>query len=157
MADVKDGLMAYVKFFAESMAEMGGPKGSASMYSILLKHGTPKVGSPWPSGLKRGRMKMCFKNAQMIALFDDRYTYCEGLAQNMIATLHGWLEDADGNVIDPTWKNAPACAYLGVRFKTEYVRESVVRTRLWTSLLDNYEERWPLLSGATPLESALHL
>lgn len=71
----------------------------------------------------------CFANAFRLALEDPSLRYHEGWAcmESSIATHHGWVVDANGEVHDPTWltvvrqpqKAAPPhvtnrCVYMGI-------------------------------------------
>jgi hypothetical protein len=128
----------------------------ASIESLLMKHGKEWMGRKRPKGLRKMRDKECFVNAQMLAVFHpDEYTYCEGLAHSIIAVNHGWVIDRDGNIIDPTWRDPHKCAYIGVPFKTEYIRRVITKTGHWISLWDNYMQMWPLLTGEVKLEEVM--
>ena len=77
----------------------------------------------------------CFHNAFTMAVDNPNLTYCEGYAlASILPVEHAWLEDVDGNVIDPTWKNLPGrgtateAGYFGVRFSTQFLLHAVMES-----------------------------
>ena len=67
-----------------------------------------------PHGVTYGKAKECFGNAFALAAYDDRFTYVEGYAYTpgLISVHHAWIIDADGNVIDNTWRDGGTeCAF----------------------------------------------
>ena len=126
---------------------------------FVLQHGHNWTAIPFPQGrfkLRRGRMKRCFQNAFNWAQeFPQDLTYVEGYACRIIPIHHAWCVDRDGNVIDPTWKNQQDCEYFGVPFSLKFVRDTILRTRMYTSMIDNYFEGHPLLMGTQKIEDAL--
>lgn len=82
-----------------------------------------------------GRPKFCFQNAAERAFGDPRLTYCEGFAATVIATHHAWCIDADGLVVETTWKPHASGhrgqGYIGIPFPTEFLRQTIVATRVW--------------------------
>jgi len=128
------------------------------LHGFLLKHGTFMLGRRRPKGFRKQANKMCYRNAQQMAvLYPDQYTYCEGIACGIIPTQHGWLVDTDGNVIDPTWRNPEKATYFGVKVRHPYLAQFVVRHKLWTSVLGCYTHQCDLLTGVTPPDAALYL
>lgn len=106
-------------------------KGIASMQEhpelttegYVLEHGERFTPQPLPKGIKRGTIKECFRNAALLAMDSDEYTYVEGIAHmGIIPMHHAWVVDKQGNVIDNTWRT-PGLSYLGVKFpKKELMR-----------------------------------
>lgn len=100
---------------------------------IVLKHGIERRGSPLPPGIRKMRVKECFKNAFEISL-DHNLTYCEGLAVRTgldIPIHHAWCVDDDKRVIDPTWRDAEECSYLGVEIEPFALLKVVARKRVY--------------------------
>lgn len=79
-----------------------------------------------PPGVEYGRAKECFTNAFNLAVHDEssRFTYVEGYAYTpgVMACTHAWVIDADGNVIDPTWRDGgyecPFCEEGTIYFRS---------------------------------------
>lgn len=122
---------------------------------FILKHATPAVCTQLVDDDLRGEPKQCFYNAQMLAINDPTLTYVEGYAQSVIPIHHGWCRDADGCVIDPTWKDPEGKLYFGVGFRTEYVRQQILDTGFAGSLILNDRDQFKLLRGLTPLTESL--
>lgn len=116
---------------------------------------------------KRMPRRECYSNSQMILLladFERRLTYVEGFALALIPLMHGWL-DLNGKVIDVTLRHKPRRnrsalrdrvlgdwtderQYHGVRLSTEYVRRKIVEREASGTLIDDWGQHWPLLTGA---------
>jgi hypothetical protein len=112
------------------------------------------------------KIKECYFNAQMLLADDigaNRLSYVEGYASGVIPVLHGWCE-INGKVIDLTmrfWKNdsmiehPPYGAgvfgetqdrqYIGVKIPRKIVLDRMLKHKEASSLLDDFENRWPLL------------
>ena len=108
--------------------------------------------------------KQCFSNAQQIVLGDYTGTllYAEGYALGAASfpVHHGWVVIGE-KVIDLTWKTPkpsrgklgmhvlgalPAdWAYQGVIFSQEQIRENVLQTGYYQTLIDDWRGHWPLL------------
>lgn len=100
--------------------------------------------------------KQCFYNAQMLTINDSSGTikYVEGIAHNLIPTTHGWNE-INGKLIDVTWKDKKgsytigtvpeSSSYKGVVIDTRKVRQQIDRSGMASSLLDNWQEKFPML------------
>jgi len=111
-------------------AEMQGDIRYACAEEFVLKHGrayqSPAKDYCLPNW--RGRMKMCFLNATVIALRCLPLTYVEGFAINLVPCAHAWVINPKGQVIDPTWTDAPNAVYYGVAFRTAFLRQQVVES-----------------------------
>ena len=95
---------------------------------------------------RRGKLKECFTNAFFLAQrWQDELTYVEGYALSIIPILHAWCVDNKGNVIDNTWEE-PGHSYFGVPFKWQYVFDTVLKKGTY-GVIDNFEQRFPLLKG----------
>jgi hypothetical protein len=133
-----NGLVQYMAMMAGMRPDREGME-FTSMEGLLLKKGLEfKVGEFTHEGEK----KECFMNAYLLAERDDTVVYCEGFGCSLIPTLHAWCVRFDGTVVDPTWDNASG--YIGIPFKLEYVRKTILR-RGYYGVIDNYNERFPLL------------
>jgi len=134
------------------------------MEEFVLEHGRPFLPQRLPDDYTKGEPQQCYKNSQELIVFrhqvnGDTLTYCEGYAAGIIPVLHGWLVNQRGEVIDRTWtgkrrtSGAPlAVEYYGVPFRSDYVRRMVVKSKSWLSLIDNWEDEWPLLTKPVPVE-----
>lgn len=82
----------------------------------------------WPRWVPRGVKQECFRNASLLALSENGLTYCEGYACDLfIPVLHAWVIDAEGRVIDNTWKQTGQQGYWGVAVKTGFLRDQLLR------------------------------
>lgn len=123
-----------------------------SVHQFVLDHGRMFTITP-KSFPRTGKMKECFKNALALAIRRN-LTYCEGYAINIIPTIHAWCIDKDGNVIDPTWENAKE--YYGVPFQTDYVLDFTDRHGVYDSVVENWRDKWPLITGAIDPKTVIH-
>ena len=107
----------------------------------------------------------CYMNAQRLVnlLERDDVRYAEGYAQGaaFMPVLHGWVVLPSGAVFDPTWKptqhggSDQSCglagdipmgwAYRGVIFSHEEVTAHMVATKMWATMIDNWQDGFPLL------------
>lgn len=97
----------------------------------------------------------CFNNSYLAAVASrGNLRYVEGYAYSRFLPVHhAWNIDGEGRVVDTTWcakeeddlieRPKVGTAYYGVIFPTEYVRST--RTKDNTSVIDQWEKRWPLL------------
>jgi hypothetical protein len=75
--------------------------------------------------------------------------YVEGIASASFEsapfpTLHAWLIDPRGRVVDPTWRESEHCTYFGIPFHSEYVLKTI-RTCGPCPMIDNRINRWELV------------
>lgn len=119
--------------------------------------------------------KSCYMNAQRIVTYGllkhvGDVHYVEGVAVgNSIPVDHAWIT-LNGKVIDLTWGPMKKVAhkdriylrrtsrvlgvlpegyeYLGIEFTEEQVMKYLIAHGMYSSLLDDYECRWPVLRGA---------
>lgn len=129
-------------------------------HGLVLAHGIGRycIRDRW-AGVRRGRMQMCYKNATKLMTGDpERWIYCEGYAIRgeigFVVGAHAFLLDRNNGfeVVDPTWRNTKAGAYLGVPINPRFVLHQMIANRSY-GLLDNWPNL-PLLS--TPVEDWLH-
>ena len=117
------------------------------MDDFILQNGQAFQHAPLPEGIKRGKMKMCYQNAAILALDNPKLIYCEGYAHSIIHTAHAFCVTEDGFVVDPTWKDGKD--YYGVLFKTEFLRETILK-RKYYGIIDDWQNHWPIFT--TPKE-----
>lgn len=89
--------------------------------------------------------RKCFRRALRLILCNPGLIYCEGYAKVLIPTLHAWCVDAEGRIHDPVWGNHGA-DYHGIAFNRDYVLGYHKSHETFDSLIDNWQEDWPLLS-----------
>jgi hypothetical protein len=98
-----------------------------SVEDIVSKIGRFDVVSPLPTGIKRGKAKLCFMNAFRL-MSNEGYTYVEGIAMpadTLFPVHHGWCVDEFNHVIDPTWVDG--AAYLGVHLRKLFVYQRALK------------------------------
>ncbi len=127
-------------------------------------------------GTQRFAVKQCYYNSQILLMntvfLDNRHElrYVEGYAMGIIPIPHGWLT-LNGKVVDLTMRlrenlkrKSPVnrkrlmdralgefpeeFEYCGVTFETKHVQQEIVRTGLARTLIDDWENQWPLLKIA---------
>src|SRR4051794_30720414 len=114
---------------------------------FLLDNGIEFNWSPLPKRLRQRQPKQCYHNALALAVRGrGRYVYVEGVATNIIPVDHAWCYDrATGRIVDNTWSEGTA--YLGIPFRTAYVRACLWRERV---ALMNIEDGYPVITGEHP-------
>lgn len=142
----------------------GMESSNRSFGRFVLDYGAEWASQAVPRQYEGGIPKRCFGNCQEILFSkqgrEDGLTYIEGYACSggvkiPFPTLHAWLVDPDGNVIDPTWEDAETSTYYGVPFTPEYVRRATREAHVGISLIDNFESRWELLRKPELAEEAV--
>jgi hypothetical protein len=109
--------------------------------SFVLNHAKKqKRGIKLPSGIVKGELKNCFKNATVLALSSPNFKYFEGYAVSItgIPVLHAWVEDKNKNIIDNTWKDPHKCFYLGVYFNDTILRKELIKNEVYGLLNFGY-------------------
>lgn len=121
---------------------------------FVLQHGEIFDPIPLPDGYEYWPEKACFGNALMLAELSD-LTYVEGYALGPadFPIHHAWAVDADGRLIDVTWRALredteqrvpmPGGAYLGIRFAIGRADDAI-----WNgdaTVLDDWKRGWPIL------------
>lgn len=79
-----------------------------------------------------------------------------------LAMEHAWLTQVDtpGCAYDPTWPDAviAEAAYIGIAFRSEYVREMHLRSRKQQfSVLITPWAGWPLLTGQDKIKKVMYV
>ena len=127
----------------------------SSMEHFVLDNGEYFESPEYPLPARfRGEPKMCYSNSfdmlvgygmscpkAVDAIYCEGYAYTEGL----IPLPHAWLLSKDGEVLETTWDHA-GDEYYGVAFDSGFVRDTLLSKGSY-GVIDNVEERWPLLSG----------
>lgn len=116
---------------------------------FVLEYGWWYEPVEFPKHLVRGTPDQCHTNAVNLALDNDSWIYCEGYAlfkETSLPVVHAWVADGSGNAIDNTWPQ-PGVAYAGVPFKSLFVNTTALRNRAIVSLLEDYQNDYPLRSG----------
>lgn len=107
---------------------------SVNPMKLLLTHGHHYCFDHRSFRGKRGKVHGCYENAAKIALDDPEFTYVEGYVGVLIPIEHAWVIGLDGCVRDPTLRNTKdnrVTEYFGIPFKTDYLRRTIVRTKVW--------------------------
>lgn len=103
-----------------------------SRATLQLDHGREYRVTEKTYAGKRQRAKMCYRNAALLAMSDDSLTYVEGYVTTFgIPLEHAFCVDSEGNVVDPTLKPDLEHAYYGVPFRMSFVREELIRRKVW--------------------------
>lgn len=134
-------------------AKMPGIGDYDSFEEFVVRNGRPFVAQPLPRKYRRGAPKLCFYNATTLAI-RRKLVYVEGYA--LLATVggfpihHAWCVEPDtATVIDVTATNLTD--YWGIAFSTKYLADRWKRETkkshgsINCSLIDSWEDRWPLL------------
>lgn len=102
--------------------------GTNLYFRFLLNHGEAFTYQSKPVRYRWGQMKQCFRNAAVLAITYPELTYVEGYASSVIPMPHAWVIDANGLVIDNTWRtlHTEKPDYFGVRFATAYLRRRLL-------------------------------
>jgi hypothetical protein len=87
----------------------------------------------------QGEQGKCYNHSMDLVLRHPELTYVEGLSLGIISYQHAWVVDANGRVIDGTWKE-PGLEYFGIPIQTAYLKQHALKTG-WPSLLDNHLSR----------------
>jgi hypothetical protein len=112
------------------------------LHDYLLENSTePRQGQPLPDGYERGTPKECFKNASQLVA-DHQFVsgnptlqYCEGVVtmkgEPTLSILHGWVVDAQGNVIDNTLPDPENWDYMGIVYPWSQYSEFLLQTGMY--------------------------
>lgn len=101
-------------------------------YDFLLKHSRVWEARHCPEAWANVVPRECFRNAGLLALSNPELTYVEGVAvAHAIPTAHAWCVTPEGIVVDPTWANPEEAAYIGIPFKTAFLKRRLADTEGW--------------------------
>lgn len=167
----------YIQMIAAAQRQSGNGSGT---HCLILEHGREFLPAKHPEGFGYAEPKQCYTNAVAMAIpgylkldatgeppwyrtvveyIKDRFVYCEGVAipsvNGLIPVDHAWVWDrSTGKLYDPTPVRGGWGSYFGIPFRTEYVaRLWQDKTKTNAPVIDNWEQRWPLLK-MTPSEFA---
>lgn len=91
----------------------------------------------------------CFHNAYiLVSRYRNELFYAEGYAHKKDSPMpihHAWAVTANGEFIDPTWKDG--IDYFGVPFDFEYVTGIAFRAEEFSGVIFNHRDQCPLLTG----------
>lgn len=183
-ASAEGGIEEYLRSMVEHLERAGCAKregyGYATVYEYFLDNGKSYSSSPLtPEQLNLIKIeiqrhkilykpKQCFYNAQTLSQHNRGCKYVEGFmisAGVPIIIAHAW-NSIDGKVVDFTMSHSnggkpilgvipDGWEYFGTEFPSSMISALWARTGTSTPLVDNVEERFPLLKKRTvkpPLE-----
>jgi len=132
-----------------------------NLYHIVAELGTGYVGRSLPTCYEARTPGLCFMNATEDMWHDGRKTlrYCEGYVlpgDVELPIAHAWCVDSDGLVVDTTLADPVGWEYYGVLLRRDYVYKTITDGGYY-GVLDNWQDRWPLLSGSHHWEDAVIL
>lgn len=146
LTPAQETLLEYVGFMAGVLESNKCPDG-LNDYRLIIKVGQWWTPQALPAKYKYGEVKHCFANAYRLAKRSNgKLRYCEGIAHGIIPTHHAWCVDAEGKVVDPTWRTRPDdehahnpddMAYYGVSFDIDFVIENLLKNGHYGLLLGN--------------------
>lgn len=132
-----------------------------TLQHLVLQHGVGRycTANKW-AGIRRGAIKNCYGNAaQLVYSNPDRFIYVEGYGcreeLGLVVGEHAWVLDRSRGfeVLDVTWRNTKAGAYLGIPFSYDYLSKQIAEHRYY-GLLDTPWSRWPV--RRLPVSDWLH-
>jgi hypothetical protein len=103
---------------------------------FVLEYGYPFKAVARPKGMRKGRAKKCFVNADRLASRDASYEFAEGYAWNSKIGSpfhHAWCV-SDGVAIDPTLNESEMYEYLGIVIPRGMRSAEISRRRLYAIL-----------------------
>lgn len=98
---------------------------------FVLECGTAYPGRKRPRGVRKMRDRQCFKNATELSLSRPDLTYVEGIGLHIIPCHHAWCVDAEGLVVDPTWRYPEKSEYMGVPIPAKTLCEELMRNMVY--------------------------
>ena len=124
--------------------------GFYNLHHFLLERGQDFEFTPLPEGVPYETPQQCFANSYHCVEDDpERFVYCEGVGHAFLVTDHAWVWDREyKRVLDLTWRHDwehPPLAYMGIPLKWEYA-ERINRERQFYGVLDNWQDKWPILA-----------
>lgn len=126
----------------------------------VLEHGRYYEWSP--HGYRMGPIKQCFRNSIMGTSSYKDLIYVEGYTSTIIPIHHAWLSTKGGRVIDLTLRNNELreseygpIGYFGTPMNREWVMMTSINRKHGCSMIDNWEDGYPLLLNDDLLVEAL--
>lgn len=85
-----------------------------------------------PAEVPPGAPRRCYDNAGNLAL-EQGWAYCEGFAMQpgLFPMHHAWCLTDDGQVVDPTWRQAQDNEYFGVALNEAFLVAHCERIGHW--------------------------
>ena len=108
----------------------------ALLERFVLKHGVEFRGVKRPKGVRKRKMKECFKNSTYGLWEKYEWDYYEGYAMNKriaFPFLHAW-NVKDGVLIDTTLVDPEEYEYIGVKFTQEQIWKEQLKTGVYGML-----------------------
>ena len=121
-----------------------------TLYHFVDELGSDYVGRALPDQYEFDTPKQCYSNSTILCIGYGCLTYCEGYVlpgKIPIPLAHAWCVDSDGGVVDTTLADPTGWEYCGVQIKEEYVIKILSERGYHAGVLDNWQNRWPLLTG----------
>ena len=145
MPTVNDNAFTTVHEYLSVMATMWDRP--YSFEKFVLQHGkqynvAPLKDKHW---LLRGKIKECFCNAALAAMWNKGLTYVEGYACGVIPVLHAWCVDKHGDVVELTWPEV-GTDYYGVPFNRKFLARQLCKTKQY-GLIDSHKDDFGLIRG----------
>jgi hypothetical protein len=107
---------------------------------------------PLPKGFRAGKPGQCHANAANLATKHADVVYVEGFVLSGVMPIrHAWIQLPSGEAVDTTFaglEHVQVAEYFGVPFKTDFVLKKTLEAGAYLTLLDNWQDRWPLLSAS---------
>lgn len=137
----KNSILRYIKMIASKYPEqVYGPEHGLMEFGEFM--GVAAVRPDW---LKFKRSRECYGNSlKYLAsqpLTAKPLRYAEGYAVPRgdwcPPVQHAWLVDADGEVLDPTWKDSSDHVYFGLVFQTLFAFEMLEKACMIPGILAN--------------------
>lgn len=130
LTSVRDHLQVMAEFFDRDDHHQRKDWRYRSIESMILDLGREFTfeRKPRGTGVRMGRMKMCFSNAARASWQRDTLAYCEGYAvgRGSIPCLHAWVSPGDGRAWDVTWRDGGS--YFGIEWDRDWYRAFVARS-----------------------------
>jgi len=140
------------------------------MEHTILVNGCYFQGRDLPSKYHLGIPKLCYGNSIDALERYQKLHYVEGYAQAIIPIQHAWNLDKQGKIVELTLaehqlRPLTGLEYFGIAFKTPYIQAEMKRRKLAAikrgrkdynpSLIDDWENSWPLLQDKKTLQEAI--
>jgi hypothetical protein len=124
----------------------------------IFTHGMYFKGRKLPKKYKMGIPQQCFFNSWRGAI-KHHLTYFEGYTLYILPILHAWNLDPANKIVDLTLPAIPRLPfedreYFGVPFKLSYVSLTANAKGAYGSLIDDWENNYPLLINDKLLNKA---
>lgn len=161
-ANLRSQLEMHVNF-RRTMVDGDWPHPYLCNEDLVLRQGRAFVRAPKPP--VQVIPKACFALAYRLATKrDSKWIYCEGYAVNPrfcgMAVNHAWVTRADdpGLAYELAWPfgSAEDTAYYGMALDAAFVKRTHLSSkRQYFSVLDDWWENYPLLTGEVKIEDVM--